>query len=278
MKKVILLLILVLPVIIVALSMAISGYIAPIVKIVRIEGVKINLDGFYNEGYSFNDTDKYDLIADTGVEYELEKFLSPVPASANLSSLEYVSTNPSAASVVNGKIKVEQNMRSSDYNNGGVIIDIIYDDPGKPFFTIAVNINVDPDSFDYLGFDYNRLAQGIPGSEWSGYCEVTPGSGYLSIYRDKIGGTEIPLGRILRNGLDTAPYNILNADNPFRPGFINSLDFSSDNPEIVIIPKGQEGGLNVTDAGVLSAGKITVKIKADFLDRLHEISVNIEIF
>ena len=101
MKKVILLLLLVLPVIIVAISFAIAGSIARGAMYVEIENVYItDIDSFFtykNNGkivYWFlpesDRTDQFILAGEVGEVYEFEKFITVAPARAEFSKLEFV--------------------------------------------------------------------------------------------------------------------------------------------------------------------------------------------
>jgi len=284
MKKVILLLLLILPVIIVAASFAIAGAIGRGIMYVEIERVYISdLDGFTMAGYIDDPyaENTYKLYAQVGGVYELEAFLAIEPERAKFSDLEFSYSNPSAAAVADGKIRVAENRRTSDKD--GVVVKVKYG--LDTFLTIYLDIAPDYSSFDYFGCDYNALSEGIsnhnpqnPDEKWSKYCSVNTGSGYLVINRENAGAAEIPIGDILRNGFDTAPYDILYKE-PYRTDFLKSLNFTSGNGDkLKIVNKGPGGnGVNVFNAEVSGAGVVEVRITADWTDVLRETVVNVEI-
>jgi len=288
MKKVILLLLLILPVAIVAASFAIAGAVGRGIMIPEIESVYLSdHDGFYGiEGYREVAKNRYRLTAEVEGKYELGKYFAVVPEKAKFTDLKFTSSNADAVKVEGDKIIVMQNMRVSD--GGSILIRAAYME--KEFFAVEVEINPDYDRFDHFGYIYELLEQAVSGSDWPGTtvkisnsCRVNTNAGYLIIDRAKLvadtGGAITDFGRLLRNGLDLAPFDLLYNVNPLRKGFANSLTFISGDAGILSIAAPYAGvdEINVFSASVLSEGDVDITIKTAWLGRQEEVTVKVSI-
>ena len=254
---------------------------------VEIESVGISdWDGLMDAGYRQRGQteDRFTIETKVGGVYDFAKFFTIVPEKAKFSELEFVYSNASAVKVENGKIHVLQNMRSSDrQRDGSVTIEVNYGE--KQFYIIYVEIKVDRGSFDYFGFDYDMLKQGAsdPVVAWSKYCAVN--NGYLIISKQDLGGTVIPdFGRILRDGFDTAPYDLLynqlpdGSPNPDRAALLNSLAFPDKPGILAITSQGQDANdINIFAAEILGTGITEITVTADWKGAAFIITINIEV-
>ena len=292
MKKVILLLLLILPVAIVAASFAIAGAIGRGIMYVEVEQVYLTRDAAVQaEFYQIyrGRQNGYVLTAQVGRDYEFGKFFTVSPAKAKFADLDFPSSNPAAVSVEDGKLRVKQNMRSSD--NKEIRIDVKYGD--TEFFSVYVQIEPDNGRFDYFGYDYGLLERSVSNAKWpdpysdvkvSDSCGVNTNLGYLIIDRSRIpgGAGVIPdIGALLRDGLDTAPYNLLYYDegNVNWVDFANSLTVASNDEAVLrLTPTGRNGdGVDVLDAHIMSLGEVELTIKTSWLDKHFETAVRISI-
>ena len=290
MKKIILLLLLILPVIIVAVSFAIAGGIGRVQMYVEITAVELNelkAEEFYNEGY-IQSKKGYELEAEIGKTYELEKFFTVYPEKAKFGALNFESVNSrgqdrsAAAKVSYGKIHITENMRSSDLPE----IKITVKQSDKEFFNVYVRIKPDDSRFDYFGYDYDLLEQAASAddAEWKKFCGVNTRNGVLTIDKAELliehpNGVMPDFISLLRDGLDIAPYNLLDYAFDGWVDFAKSLSFKSgDNDLLNLIASGSDGyGIGVFDAKVLGTGVLEIEITTDWRGKGLKTAVKLEI-
>ena len=265
MKKVILLLLLILPVIIVAVSFAIAGFVGRAQRYIVIENVYVtDLDDFfeYKENgkivYWYNQdnvNDRFDLLAEVDGVYEFEKFITVSPSRANFSGLDFVISNPSAVKIEDGKIHVMQNLRSTD----GLSVEIRIEYGEKLFMIIYVKPEIDNDRFDYFGFDYNMLDRGIKEQNLE-YINVTADR-KIEITRAGTAslGYIIPLGEILNDGFNIAPANLLGSYEG-KNDFLDSIEIKSGDNGVLKIFEVNRKGWKDFDAEILDICPDGVKI------------------
>jgi|GEM_PF-5065026 len=279
MKKIILLLLLILPVLIVVASFAIAGVVGREILYVEIEDIELSdSDGFYAEGYWLQGQRYVLPEAKAGETYELAKFFTVVPQKAKFSDLVFASGNIDAARVEDGKIHVTQNMKTSD--KGEIKLSAPYGVNSS--FDIYVRIVRDYDRFDYFNVNYNMLSQAISGDYWPVFCRADTVAGYLIIEKNNIpGGLKISnFGGLILGSLDVAPYDLLYDSFSGRPDFAKFIGFTLDDPgsnEILkLTEKGQDAdGVNIFDAEILGYGEAVLTIKADWKSVTLETKVRI---
>jgi len=256
MKKVIILILLILPVVIVLITFAIANSLGREIMFAPVEHVVLsNIDGLIDEGYWIDGepTDenlKLVLWADryTGKPtardcepYELGKFFTVVPSKVKITDFKFTSSNEDAVTVKEGNIYILQKTRTSDKYNEVVITASF---SGKDYFTVYVNTEDIPDDenrFDYFGwYKDNRV-------------EITAEL-----------GVPFSLSAILEGGIDTSPHDLLyNIDEDRRNAFLASLKFTSSNQSILEVT---EDG---TIAEIMGEGEVIITISTDFRSSNH---------
>jgi len=276
MKKTILLFLFIIPVIIVVLVVAIAGFVGRRVMFVQIQGVTVDQTIFesrqeFHEQYGSNNLI---LIAEVGDEIEFLRYLVVQPAEA-ADQLNFVSSNPDAVQVIDGRIHILQNMRSTDLATG-IELQIMHG--VETFFTVFVIINLDNNRFDYFGFDHGLFIEGIEQS-WIFEMGLSVNFyGRIQIEKNYIASglnQTIPIGKILERGFNVAPIDLLNLADLQREEFLDSLYFSSSNSEILRIMA--VDGYGQFDARVLDVGEVDITITANFRDARFNIVVPIVI-
>lgn len=217
MKKAVLLLVFVLPVIIVMLVFAIAGFVGRQSMYISIEGVYAkDLDELANADYFDHGQNTFEIFPNVGDVVEFASYFRVEPARANFSNIEFDISNKNAVQIVNGKIHVLQNRRFSD--EGSVKITAT-----NTKLTVFVSIRPDYDRFDYFGFDYNILKKNLESDfastkediiteeeNTNHFIEINRALIYDEDFNKSLAITEqertyiIALGRILELGFDTA--------------------------------------------------------------------------
>ena len=295
MKKVILLLLLILPVIIVAVSFAIAGFVGRAQMYIEIENVYVtDLDSFfmYRENgkivywhYTGNNRDdRFVLTGEVEGKYEFEKFITVSPARAKFSDLKFVVSNPLAVKVEGGRIHIMQNARSSD----GKYVEIRVEYGEKLFLIVYVDIEIDNGRFDYFGFDYNALHLAVKAQDLE-YVEVSVADRLIRIEKQGVPASDtIPLGEILNDGFDIAPSNLFSISFADRIGFLNKLEFEikpgsigygKDILEIKEVTRHDKDDPTYFwkdyDAVIKGAGEVEITITADYAGSRYELKLKI---
>ena len=242
MKKVILMLLLILPVVIALLAFAIGSFVGRAVKLEFIENAFIaeqDRTAFEGEGYETHAGDygnnMYRISTVRGAVHELEKFFTVVPSRAKFSDLVFVYSNNednyNAVEIKNGKLYINKNRRTSDNKTShGIEIKAMADI--RTIFTLYVDILLTGETenyFDYLGFDYSRFSD-------NDYVEISKAADLPMSTED--------LRNLVISGLDTARYDLVYWDFDSRDEFVNSLELSiTEIPDLAV---GEDIEINVS--------------------------------
>jgi len=265
MKKTILLFLFVLPVIIVLLILAITGFVGRLVMVIPIQNAQIDsaifahYDGFHSQ-YSSNNLV---LLAQVGDEFNIGQFVIIEPYNAT-SGITFESSNPNVVSVNgNGRIVVKQNMRSTDLATG---VELVAMAGADRFFSVFVIVATDHTRFDYFGFEMELFMRGFD-IDWISdfglgvnfYNQIEFAKEFIAVEHGNI----VPILEILERGLNVAPKNILNLANPRRSEFLESISLVSSDESILRI----FGTAGQQQAELLAAGEVSVTITINFMGK-----------
>ena len=255
MKKVILLMLMILPVVIALLAFAIGSFVGRAVKIEFIQNIYVSENSrtaFEKAGFEPHEGEygngKYRILAERGQSYEFAKFFTIEPARAKFSELVFAYSNNAdnydAAEIKNGKLYVNKNRRTSDniIPNGEIKIDAM--SGPSVIFSLYVEIKKSTDNFDYFGFDYNRFNTARTGAEWENYTGINAGGTGITISRGTMHSV-LPIKAMLISGLDTAPYDLTYYGFSGRTQFIGSFDIDVSG-EIAAGSIGDEFNITIT--------------------------------
>ncbi|MCL2556386.1 MAG: hypothetical protein FWE03_05170 [Firmicutes bacterium] len=282
MKKTILLFLFILPVIIVLLILAIIGFVGRTLLVVPIERVYID-QRIFDANENFHQqygTNNLILLANVGDIIEFMEFVIVEPRDAT-TAISFDISNPDAIAVENGRIRVLQNMRTSDPATG---VELTITHGASRFFSVFIRIDTDNTRFDYFGFNFDLFERGISGENW--HIDYALGIGYrqdlvwaediddydyvftphLLIEKNYIkedANYTLPIGAILERGFNIAPINLLNYGTTIRKDFLASLKFSSSDTNILEIIHNAE--TNEFSAKVNNAGEVYITIITNFL-------------
>ena len=278
MKKVILLLILVLPVIIASIAFAVAGFVAPrTVMYTEIDKVFVSANNFnaFNAYYDgdFHDPDDVALDVPTyylrgnytdqfgvnpGQSYPFAQFFTVQPSRAKDTLFNnpdnFIISNPEAVKVENGRIYILQNRRTSDGNY--VTIEVRF---GLTLlFFVEVVIAADNNRFDYFGFDHGLLENGllVYGEKFE-FASVVSVAGEKIIQLDS-NFSQVALGQLLLEGINLAPTGLFG-----RTEFQDSLTFISNNTNMLTI-SGDGKGIGTTANILTETGEVTVTIRTSW--------------
>ena len=253
MKKIILLLLFLLPVGIVAITFAVAGAIGREVMFVEITDVVFDEQYEDNRLFAEFGSGNWQVTAQIGDVIDFERHLRLYPSNARYSYLEqalFVS-NTNAVSVVNGQIRILQNMTTVDFLNQGVEIRVQF--AGNPFFTIFVDIERDNTRIDYFGFCYELFTVG---RAWSGVYRPLGLTSNVAEQRLELAVTPatLQLREALQYGMNVAPAHLTNPGlEATHPGlytqFLNSLAFSSSDDTVLLVTDNGGGDVQAFVAG-----------------------------
>jgi len=278
MKKIILLLLLVLPVVISTVVFAVAYTVGRTVMYVEITDVIYQGQGNPLAPYT-EVTGGYRITANVGEQKEFSQYFKVIGSSnARFSHLEFEISNKGAVKVENGRIHVMQNLRDSDsLNDDFVEIDVTYGTKGV-FLTIFVGINNTgrQNRFDEFDINYRLLNNALQSGYGSDFAEVrfasvnNPDRLQISF----IDATEIiDIRRLLHGGIDTSPAGLKNTANTWASDFRDNLTFQISDEGVL---KKETDGWSAT-ARIISTGNITVSLTSSFAGK-PPITAEVEIW
>ncbi|MCL2821673.1 MAG: hypothetical protein FWD86_00525, partial [Firmicutes bacterium] len=286
MKKTIILFLFVLPVVVVVLIVAITGFVGRGVMFVEIESVLVNSTIFEKESrFNASGLNNLTLIAEVDDKINFKQHLTVVPSTA-FDQIEFAVSNPNAVSVCgDGYININQNMRSTDDGTG---IEIQVRHGIRHFFSVFVIIQVDESRLDYFGFCFDlfeRMAESSWGFEYgisvgTNFVDLENGerqaNRFLQINKEYLQSADyvLPVGSILERGFVVAPTTILNLNNIQRDFFLASLSFASLNPFLLQVSplSGQAGQFNAT---MVDTGQAGIRVGSNYMGKNFVFDIDI---
>jgi len=221
-----LMLIMILPVIIALLAFSIGSFVGRAIQFEFIENAFISekdRTAFESEGYEThagdygNNTYRISTVRhkdkDKHTVHRFEEFFTLVPSKAKFSDLKFEYSNSEAVQIINGKLHIMQNRRTSDNKTPyGIEIKAMAD--VRIIFTLYVEILLTPDTedhFDYFGFRYDSVK--VPAADV---------------------GDDDKIRNLIIEGLDTARYDLVYESFSHRDDFLGTLEI--DEIEIDEVP------------------------------------------
>ena len=265
MKKLILILLVILPVAIIALTAFSAATILAEILYYPVESIEIAYDKIQTSIGGVSPTQKY-FYMHRRDELDLKPFITVYPERAKVESLYFESDNPEIVSVENVVIKVHQNLRISSGTE--ITIDIRKSQVEEILDTIYIRIVYqEGDPLDYLGFHLDNIAKD---ASLGKYCQIVDDKLYVNrdILNDSFAKSNFNLGL----ALDIGPKRITELDYPDVIEKMKGLSWEVG---------GDDGVMELNPDGftftIFGTGQVTVTAKFKLGDIEKQASLTIEV-